>query len=233
MAAETESQLLSILPTLIEGLEAFDDYDKVESLFQLAQIIDSAFGDEAAYVCQFLRDNDGINNLLAMVENPDEWLHQTSLLVIGNVATEALDPNAAETKRKIKEVGGFEKMLPHLYSENSTTVTYALGAIRNTCAEREYVMLMQRNGVVRRLQVRRRLQGRRGCWRGAGWRRWVRAGVAGQDDAGARGGAAPAASAPVGVAPSHSAPAPRRSLHRTASLSTRTTRRAACTTSRR
>ena len=36
-----QAPLLMVLPMLIEGLEADDNYDKVESLYQLAQIIDS------------------------------------------------------------------------------------------------------------------------------------------------------------------------------------------------
>ena len=154
MAAEEELDPLTlVLPALVDGLQSADDYEKIECLYQLAQIVDSAFGDEAIAVCRFLRERGGIENLISLVEHSDEWLYQTSLLVIGNLATDAVDPFAEETKKKLKSIGGFEKLLPHLYSQNALTVTYALGAVRNTCAEPEYVLLMQQKGVMRQLQV--------------------------------------------------------------------------------
>ena len=150
---EDDDPLASVLPSLVDGLRASDDYEKVECLYQLAQIVDSAYGDEAISVCAFLREHRGIENIVELVKHSDEWLHQTALLVLGNLATDAVDPRADETRAQLKATGGFESLLQHLFSTNTLTVTYALGAIRNTCAEPDYVLLMQQKGVVRRLQV--------------------------------------------------------------------------------
>ena len=83
MGEEDIDPLTLVLPALVDGLRSNDDYEKVEGLYQLAQIVDSAYGDEAINVCQFLRDHSGIENLIALVEHPDEWPHGLPLFYEG------------------------------------------------------------------------------------------------------------------------------------------------------
>ena len=72
--------------------------------------------------------------------------------LVGNIASEAVDPNAEKTKAVLKRHRAFEKMLAHLFSDDWMTLVYTLGAIQNTCTEIEYVELMQEFGAVARLQ---------------------------------------------------------------------------------
>jgi len=58
----------------------------------------------------------------------------------------------AQTKQQIKSLGGFQKIVPFLFSEDLLTVAYALGAVQNTCMDIEYVAIMQQMGAVMRLQ---------------------------------------------------------------------------------
>ncbi|KAL1519592.1 hypothetical protein AB1Y20_023106 [Prymnesium parvum] len=147
-----DAQLALVLPAVIEGLQSSDDNVKVEHLYQLAQIIDSSYGEEVVSVCRYLRSSRGVEHLVSLIQHSDEWLHQTSLLVIGNLASSTVDSSAEETRKLLKSIGAFEKLLPHLDSTNELTVTYALGAIRNTCADAEYVLMMQQKGVMHRLK---------------------------------------------------------------------------------
>ena len=141
--------LLDVVPTLVQGLsaEARDEDEQMECLFQLSQIIDSSFGDRSYQLCASLVEHGGVACLARLCGHPHEWLHQTAMLVLGNLAADFTDVQAA-----FKEVGGFALLIPHIFSESPSTLTFALGAIRNTCGDRDCVAIMQKLGAMRRLQ---------------------------------------------------------------------------------
>lgn len=56
------------------------------------------------------------------------------------------------TRALLFEPAGFAALLPHLFSEDVVTLTYALGAVQNTCPEVAYLELLQEAEVVVRLQ---------------------------------------------------------------------------------
>ncbi len=49
---------------------------------------------------------------------------------VGNLASEAVDPRADETKAILKAEDAFGRLLPHLFSNDWTTLVYALGAVQ-------------------------------------------------------------------------------------------------------
>ena len=141
------------IPRVAVALQAPGAADRAEALGQLAQIVDTSFGEDALVLGEYLRMSGGIDALVALVEDEEPMLHQTALLLIGNLASDAVDPNSVLTKGVLKEVGCFERLLPHLFSEDWLTLVYALGAVQNTCTDLEYVELMQEMGVVMRLHA--------------------------------------------------------------------------------
>ena len=141
----------SVLPQLVGGLQAPGAADRAEALGQLAQIVDTSFGEDALVLGEYLRMSGGIDALVALLEDEEPMLHQTALLLIGNLASDAVDPNSVLTKGVLKEVGCFELLLPHLFSEDWLTLVYALGAVQNTCADAEHVGHLQQAGALPRL----------------------------------------------------------------------------------
>ena len=98
-------------------------------------------------------DGDRATQLISqLLEHSEPQIHQTAMLLIGNIASEAVDPMAEKTKTLLKRHRAFEKMMVHLFSADWTTLVYTLGAVQNMCTEFEYVELMQEMGVVARLQ---------------------------------------------------------------------------------
>jgi len=142
----------SVLPELIGGIGSFHDDEKGEAAIQLALLIDCATTEEMVTIGHRLRTLGGIERLVALLEHRDAAIHQSALLIIGNLATDTVDPNAEATKTLFKSFGGFPKLLPHLSAANPLTVAYALGAVQNTCMDPEYVGVMQSSGAVQRLQ---------------------------------------------------------------------------------
>jgi len=140
------------LPSLVDALRAGDDDEKRDALTSLAEAIDSSFGDDAAALCEFLRVAGCVSIIVRLLEHERPDIHQPALLLVGNIASEAVDVAADKTKHVLKRMSAFEKLLVHLFTDDWTTLVYALGALQNTCAEVEYVELMQEYGATVRLQ---------------------------------------------------------------------------------
>ena len=72
------------------------------------------------------------------------------------VARRALSHGARSlaSRSRLLAAGGFPIILGFIFSDDSVTVVYALGAVQNYCSELEAVLIMQRaTGVFPRLQV--------------------------------------------------------------------------------
>ena len=101
----------------------------------------------------YLREHGVLKSLVWLLEHSDAVaIQQTTLLILGNLASDAVDASSTLTKVRLKELGAFEALLPHLFSDVWLTLVYALGAVQNMCTDVEYVEVMQDTGVVARLQ---------------------------------------------------------------------------------
>lgn len=140
--------LLRVVPSLVDGMgPGFPEEEQVQNLLQIAQIVDSSFGSRSAQLCAVIVNAGGIAHLAVLCGHPREWLHQTAMLVLGNLAADSVEVQSA-----FQDAGGFENLVPHLFSDNPSTVMFALGAIRNTCSDPDCVGIMQKQGAMRRLQ---------------------------------------------------------------------------------
>jgi hypothetical protein len=149
-----EASLAHELPALVESLEAGEDQESLcQSLSSLAALIDTSFGDAASAICAMMRSCDAVAKLVRLLEHDAPTVHQHALVLLGNLASYDVDPvGAKQARRQLREVDGFQKLLPHLDSSDHMTLVYALGAIQNTCCEIEYVYAMQQQGLIGRLQ---------------------------------------------------------------------------------
>ena len=142
-----------VLPSLVEALKPEKTpAEKLDALGQLAQIMDTSYGEDAEALCEYLRVAGCVGHIAGCLNHPEPQIHQTAMLLVGNIASEAVDPAAEKTKALLKRHRAFEKMITHLFSSDWMTLVYTLGAVQNTCTELEYVELMQEMGIVARLQ---------------------------------------------------------------------------------
>ena len=137
---------------IMDALKGGDDSQKEDALGNLAQIMDTSYGEDAEALCEYLRIAGGVALIAGLLAHAEPGIHQTALLLIGNIASDAVDPKAALTKKVLKRINAFDTLLGHLYSSDWMTLVYALGAVQNTCTEFEYVERMQEMGAVGRLQ---------------------------------------------------------------------------------
>ena len=101
-----------MLPSLVDALKPTTaDAEKLDALAQLAQIMDTSYGEDAEALCEYLRVSGCVSLIAQLLENPEPQVHQTALLLIGNIASEAVDTQAEKTKALLKKHRAFEKML--------------------------------------------------------------------------------------------------------------------------
>ena len=153
---------------VVRQLRDEDEAVKVRAVAKLAELIDHAVGEEAMRLASYLRGAGCLAPLLALLEN--HRTQQDALRILGNLASSAVDAQAAETKRLLDELGAFERILPLIYAQSVTTVVYALGSVQNLCAKREYALHMRRTHADARLRelINGGAGGQAGEGRGAG-----------------------------------------------------------------
>ena len=101
-----------MLPSLVDALKSTStDTDKLDALAQLAQIMDTSYGEDAEALCEYLRVSGCVALIAHLLESTEPQIHQTALLLLGNIASEAVDSQADKTKALLKKHRAFEKML--------------------------------------------------------------------------------------------------------------------------
>ena len=66
-------------------------------------------------ICRMLRNDGTIEILCTLLEHGTVSVATDALLVLGNLVLDSVDAEgAAETKQRIQDCGGFEKLLSHL-----------------------------------------------------------------------------------------------------------------------
>ena len=118
---------------LVERLKHRSDDDKADALMELAQVLDATFGEDAEALCEYLRVSGGVSIVSGLIRHRDPAVHQSALVLLANLSSNAVDPHAEHTKEFIRchHAALFGDMLAHLASTNETTLMYAVGAIQN------------------------------------------------------------------------------------------------------
>ena len=153
MPVTDDQDTSDVVSTLLRALEGGGDEEKAEGLMQLAMTLDACSGTKGTELGEEMRAAGGIELLVHLVDHEEPTVHQTALHLIANFSAEAVDARNEATKRMLKELGAFAKLLRHVFSDDPLTLEYALGAVRNTCRDPEHVTLMQEAGALPRLEA--------------------------------------------------------------------------------
>ena len=133
---------VAMLPSLVATLKGArsDEHEAVSNaLGHLATIVDTLYGEDAEAFCEYLRVAGAVSAICDLcVSHPAPEVHHQTLMLLGNLASEAVDSQASLTKAIIRRHGTFEVMAASLFSSDWTTLVYALGAVQNICHEMQY-----------------------------------------------------------------------------------------------
>ena len=136
MAASLDESLTSMVTGLMNPEKA------MASVTALAHLVDDAEGETANAIGNMVRDSGGFSPLLDLLDHPEEG-QDYALRVIGNLASNAVDSHAEETRRLLHDLGAFPRVLPLIYSQSTVTIVYALGAVQNLLVRPEYALHMR------------------------------------------------------------------------------------------
>lgn len=143
------------LPALLAVLrkKSSSDEDQGDALRQLAQVVNDSYDSEAVALCEYLRAAGGVKLIVRLLRSPIPTVHQMAIMLVGNLASLAVDPHATKSKDVLKAEGAFSLLLPYMFSEDDMTLAYTLGALQNVCTEIEYVEQLEKAGGLERLQA--------------------------------------------------------------------------------
>ena len=142
----------------IEKLAATDDLEARDALALLLDTCESCYGKDAVALGNAMRSNDGrglrvLCELLVSVKNADdEVLRQQALLVIGNLASDAVDTQSSLTKGLLMQLAAQKALLHCLEASDEVTLGLACGALQNLCHDRAWSSWLLQHGAERRLE---------------------------------------------------------------------------------
>ena len=152
MALQAVSEAIEKLAAT-DGLEARRD-----ALALLLDTCESCYGKDAVALGNVMRSNEGrglrvLCELLVSAKNADdEVLRQQALLVIGNLASDALDTQSSLTKGLLMQLAAHKALLHCLEASDEVTLGLACGALQNLCHDRAWSSWLLQHGAERRLE---------------------------------------------------------------------------------
>lgn len=121
----------SSLPAILSLLDSEETEQRAEGASYLAQLVDSSHGDDATIFSDYLREAGGIEVIAELLLDPEPFIQQKVLMVVGNLASDAFDPNSAANKAIFKKHDVMARLLPFLSSREWVTQLYATAAVQN------------------------------------------------------------------------------------------------------
>ena len=132
LALNSEGQpTFNSLPAILSMLDSEETEERAEGASYLAQLVDSSYGDDATIFADYLREAGGIEVIAELLLDPEPFIQQKVLMVVGNLASDAFDPNSAATKAIFKQHDVMARLSPFLSSREWVTQLYATAAVQN------------------------------------------------------------------------------------------------------
>ena len=119
------------LPAILSLLDSEETEQRAEGASYLAQLVDSSHGDDATIFSDYLREAGGIEVIAELLLDREPFIQQKVLMVVGNLASDAFDPNSAASKAIFKKHDVMARLLPFLSSREWVTQLYAVAAVQN------------------------------------------------------------------------------------------------------
>ena len=102
--------------------------------------------DELASFCATLRDAGAVERLCELLSYDSDSICCSALHVLGNIAADATDSRAGETRKLVRQCGGVYAVLEHLCSPDEAAAFYAMGTVMNCCTTTDDAQLIHSSG---------------------------------------------------------------------------------------
>ena len=140
---DSNARQLEEIEARLEGLpSSVRSADPTSALEELAELIDAAEGEWATALGSFVRSAGIVSDLVDLIDHDDAEIYALAMRVLGNLCSDAVDPQSSATKEVVRTYNGFSRLLPHCFNEDPVVLMYTLGAIQNLCTNIEYAKMV-------------------------------------------------------------------------------------------
>ena len=127
--------------------------DRLDGLCELAATIDGTFGrGEGAALGEAVRRINGVELLAWLTIDPSVQVQVQALLILGNLCSDACDPNSSTTKRVLLDRGGHRAIILAVQSDDPVVLVYACGCLQNLCHDDAWAHALVEHEVEKRLE---------------------------------------------------------------------------------
>ena len=149
----TESMLASLA----------SDTERVQAATDLVSSVDAAFGSDASAIGEEVRMLNGLPKIVQALTVDDLEFQQMLLVVLGNLSSDAFDPNSSRTKMLLRDTDAVAVLIPLLrrqgppaaasctvsgtsYTPTESLTLYAAACLQNMCHDHELAVRALRLG---------------------------------------------------------------------------------------
>ena len=130
-----------------------DEEDRLDGLAELSDLVDASYGDDGAALGEAVRAVGGVSLLAWLIVDPSLLVQQQALLILGNLCSDACDPNSRLTKQLLLECGAHRAIIMVIKSQDPSILLYACGTLQNLCHDDDWSRLLIAHEVEKRLEV--------------------------------------------------------------------------------
>lgn len=141
-----------LVQPLMQSMRSADESERHTAVSLLGKLVGAAFGDDGAALGRTVRDGGGIPVLAWMVADPNPELQAQALLVLANLVSSSVDPNAAASKLALLQCGAERVLYSIIHSDDPTVQTLACATLQNLSHSAQWATSMLNHGVQLQLQ---------------------------------------------------------------------------------
>jgi hypothetical protein len=122
------------------------DTERLQAATDLVSSVDAAFGSDASEIGEEVRTLAGLPKIVQALAVDDLEFQQMMLVVLGNLSSDAFDPNSSRTKMLLRDTDVVAVLIPLLRSASESLTLYAAACLQNMCHDQELAVRALRLG---------------------------------------------------------------------------------------
>ena len=132
-ATTSQDPTVPEIEALLAKVRTLQGDDQLDALEQLSDMVGAAFDEEGAAIGNTVRVCGGVSDLARMLSDPSPQVQNEVLVMLGNLCSNAVDPNSQLTKNLLLQSGAAEPLVACLQSADAALLTCATGCLQNLC----------------------------------------------------------------------------------------------------
>ena len=140
LVAASRAMRLAIEQTelIVSSLRSPSDELRDEGLTLLAEMVTVSYGEDGKALGRLMRESGVVVPLTQLLSDANPMLRKKALLVVGNLCSDAVDAESAQTKAALLQAGADRSLFTCLVSTDEEIVVLACAALQNVCHDYDW-----------------------------------------------------------------------------------------------